>query len=55
MPRCVGLRDLERLLDVADAELAVREKRDYPQSRLVSQRLKEARDRADIEDRCWTR
>ena len=38
LPRRVGLREIERALDVADAELAVSQKRDDANARLVAER-----------------
>ena len=45
----LGLRQAERLLQVAHAELAVREEGHDPQPRLVAESLEEARERPDVE------
>jgi hypothetical protein len=51
LPRDVRLREAERFLEMADAELPVREQRDDAQTSLVSQSAEEARDGSDLHGR----
>ena len=55
LARRVRLVEIERRLEVTDAQLAVREQRDDAQPRLVAERAKQPRQRADAEVvRRWT-
>jgi hypothetical protein len=50
MARDIRLRKAQRLLEMADAELAMGEERDDAESRVVPERLEESRHGADVED-----